>query len=318
MKAVLLFIIGAFALQVSAQVRVPGYHRSDGPYVIPYYRSYSDGYVYDNWRYENVRKENVRRSAPYNNTYVKRTAIRENSARRATINNIKHSAIKDKNIRRSTIRSTYSYPSNSYTYPAYNSAYTYINNSYSSSKYYVTSNFLNVRSGTSSKYTLTGTVYFGESVNVIEVYSNGWMQIQYSAYDNFSSSYVNKYGYVAGNYLSPINPRERTTYTYNTYDKYDSNVYSSIRRDYDYGTGGLCVWTNCGTDGDINIYIDDVYVGTLRDYFIDGIPKIGEEGTLLIEKPAGRYKLVAKGDNYTWSGTVQITKNKCLIQGLER
>ena len=309
MKAILFLIFGAFALQVSAQ----GYHRSDGSYVIPNYRSYSDGYVYDTWYYigyENVRRNNLRSSDSYNNHYIQREVIRDNRVRPATVReyNLRRTAINDKNIRRTTIRSAYYPPSN--TYSSYYNTYPYNNN------YYVTSEFLNVRSGASSNHSHIGTIYFGEGVNVLETYANGWMRIQYSGYDNFSSSYVNKYGYVAGNYLSPTNPKGKTVYTYNTYD---NNVYSSIRKvESNYGIGGLCIWTNCGTDGDINVYLDDEYVGTLKEYFTNGIPKSGEDGTLLIEKPAGRYKLVAKGDNYSWTGTVQITRDKCLIQGLER
>jgi len=37
------------AVEVSAQVYVPGYHKNDGTFVKPYFRSQSDGDTSNNW-----------------------------------------------------------------------------------------------------------------------------------------------------------------------------------------------------------------------------------------------------------------------------
>ena len=297
MRTVLLFIIMIITLQVNAQV----YRHNDGVNTRSIYRTYSDGYIYDNWRYtghSTTRKNDI--STNRSNAYWEREA------------------------KRSLIKSVYSHPSNSYSYSNNN----YTDSKYS--KYYVTTESLNVRSSTSSNSTLIGTLLWGENVNVIESYSNGWKKIKYTSYDSYTHSFKTRYGYVAGNYLSEINPNERYNYNtrYNTYNSnnnysnsntYSSNVYSSIKKtETNYGVGGLTIWTNCGTDGEIQVYIDGDYVGTLTYFFTNGIPKCNDSGTIFIEKPAGRYKLVAKGKQYTWSGTITITKNKCLIQGLEK
>ena len=316
MKATVLFIfMVAATLQVSAQANRLGYHRYDGTYVEPRYSSFSDGYIYDSW-------------CCTENTSYKKSAI----PKRYSYTNRKS------NPERVARRSVYSYPSrtsysNYYNYPSnrhyYDSGY---------STYYVNTGHLNVRSGPSSSYSQTGTLSYADRVDVIDSYSNGWKRIQYSYFDAYSSSFKTKYGYVAGNYLSTSNTYKnydysyRNNYIYNDNYKYRSNVYSTIdKREPDYGnvrivdevdtyygSGGISIWTDCGTDGEIKVYLDDVYVGSLTYYFTNEIPKCGEEGTLFIEKKPGTYTLVAQGEKYTWKGTVTITKNKCLIQGLER
>jgi len=316
MKAPLLFIILIATLHVSAQGHRLGYHRSDGSYVVLQDYTFSEGYVYDSWSCNENKVSKKRNISKRNADYYRKS-----------------------NPDRVTNRHTYSRPSNT--------SYTYYNN-YPSNKYYndskysthyVTTESLNVRSGPSSKHKLVGTLSYAESVSVIDSYSNGWKKIQYSHFDTYSSSFRTKYGYVAGNYLSKSKPYSNYDFTYNNYTYYDrnytsynrnnnsynrnynsynSNVYSSINKvEPDYGVGGLTIWTNCATDGDIIVYIDDVYVGVLTQSFTNRKPDCDEPGTLFIEKKAGKYKLVAKGDQNTWSGTITITKNKCLIQGLE-
>ena len=311
MKAFLLLIVlFVVTLQVSAQERRLGYHRYDGTYVEPQYRTFSDGYVYDSW-------------CCNENAVIKQRSI------------TKRYYDTNRSPRRASIKS--------YTYPSrkYNSYNNYYSNRYSNSnryntsgryyydsnysRYYVNTQSLNVRSGPSSTYELLGTLSYAESVTVLDTYTNGWTKIQYSFFDPYSSSFNTRYGYVAGNYLSTSKPNANYSYTtryndnYYNYNTYNSNVYSSISKASPrYEVGGITIWTNCGTDGEIKVYIDDVYVGMLTEYFTNGAPKCDEEGTLFIEKAAGTYNLVAKGEKNTWSGVVTITRNKCLIQGLER
>ena len=304
MKAILLFTIMLITLQVNAQVGTLGYHRYDGTYVSPEYRPYSDGQTYDNW-YNDESSTTKRRdiSARYSDDYRERSTeqrtTRPEYTQPARTNN-----------------SSYDYyPSNSNNSKLTNRDYT---NS-KQSTYYVTVRSLNIRSGPSTKHQLLGDLYYGESVDIVESYANGWKKIKYTSYDSRTYSFNTKYGYVSGSYLSTSKPYERYNDTRIEYNTYDSNIYTSSKRIESHaGIGGLTIWTNCGTDGGIRVYLDDEYIGTLTQYFTNGVPKCGESGTLFIEKPAGRYKLVAKGDRHTWNNTVIITKNKCLIQGLER
>ena len=312
MKTSLLIIIIFFAaFQINAQGHRLGYHRSDGSYVILQNYSYSEGYSYDSWRC-NENTANINRNISKRKTYTY------------------------PNVKRGKAVTKYTYPRSSHTYnKSYYNNYPskdYNNNS-KYSIYYVTTESLNVRSGPSSSYKLTGTLNYGESVTVLDSHSNGWNKIQYLYFDPYTSSFSTKYGYVAGNYLSASKPYNNYDYKYNdnrTYDsgydsynskynKYNSNIYSSFDKvDPNYGIGGLTIWTNCSTDGEIKVYLDGDYIGVLSRFFTNGVQKCGEPGTIFIEKEAGRYKLEAKGNRYTWSGTVTIVKNKCLIQGLER
>ena len=294
MKASLLFIVIFVTLQVSAQGHRLGYHRSDGSYAELQNYSSSEGYVYDSW-------------CCNENTVTKKRNISKRNA----------DTYWKSNPGRTTNKSTYSRPSR--TYNSYHSNYS--SNSYKyDSKYstdYVNIESLNVRSGPSSKYQLVGTLSYAERVSVLDSYSNGWKKIQYSYFDTYSSTIKTKYGYVAGNYLSKSEPYNNYDYTYHNYNTHSSNIYSSINKvETDYGIGGLTIWTNCVSDRDLKVYLNDEYIGMLTQFFTD-VPDCGESGTLFIEKKAGRYKLEAKGDHYTWSGTVTITKNKCLILGLE-
>jgi|GEM_PF-1940487 len=304
MKAILLFLIMLITIQVNAQVGTLGYHRYDGTYVSPEYRPYSDEHTYDNW-YSDERSTTKKR----------------------TISASSYDDYRERSTVRNTTRYTYSQPArtnnSSYSnYPSYSDNSKLKNRDYPDSKnstYYVTVRSLNIRSGPSVNHQLLGDLLYGESVNIVESYANGWEKIKYTSYDPYTYSFKTKYGYVSGSYLSTSKPYERYNDARIEYNTYDSNIYTSSKSiDSHSGIGGLTIWTNCGTDGGIRVYLDDVYIGTLTQYFTNGVPKCGESGTLFIEKPVGRYKLVAKGEQHTWSNTVIITKNKCLIQGLER
>lgn len=285
-------------LQSFAQVKVKGYYRKDGTYVKPHYRSNPDGNPYNNWSYPGNTNPYTGKTATgnpdtYLNNYYNRSSSSSNS-------------------------STYNYPSTTYSTPS-NSSY---NNSSSSyySNYYVTASSLNVRSGPSSSYTVVGSLSKSDNVKVIESYSNGWKKVQYSYYDFDSYSYRTMTGYVSGSYLSTSKPYFNDSYSNYNYS-YNNNTYSSLNSTtapYGYGNGRITIWTNCGTDGEIKIYLDGKYIGKLSQYFTDGTPDCGESGTLSVNKPVGTYKIEAKGNQNVWSGTITITKDRCLIQGLEK
>ena len=292
MKTSFIIIIVFFAaFQVNAQSDRLGYHRSDGLYVIPQCYSFSEGYTYDRW------------CCNENTATIKR--------------DIYKTYPKKKNIN-TVYEYNYSHPSR--THHKYYPPKKHFDNS-KYSIYYVTSKSLNIYLGPSTKHKLTGTLNYGESVTVLDSYTNGWTKIQYLHYDASSSSFKTKTGYISGNYLSAS--KSNDNYDYDTYkpnnNSYNSNIYSYIEKAANNNeVGGLTIWTNCATDREIEVYLDGEYVGVLSHVFTKGVPKCGESGTIFIEKAAGTYYLEAKGDQYTWSGTIKIVKNKCLIQGLER
>lgn len=85
---------------------------------------------------------------------------------------------------------------------------------------------------------------------------------------------------------------------------------------YGYGNGRLTFWTDSGNGGAVKIYLDGAYVGKLTKYFTKGSPDCGDAGTLSINQPAGTYRLEAKSESRSWSGTVTVTRDRCMIQGL--
>jgi len=299
MKAILLLFIFAITLQISAQVKVRGYYRKNGTYVQPHYRSNPDGNPYNNWSYPGNANPYTGKTATGNpDTYLN--------------NYYNRSSNSSKNL-------NYSYPSKTHTYRT-NSSYS---GSSSYSNYYVTVNSLNVRSGPSTNDSVIGSLSYANDVKVIETYTNGWNKIQYSYLDVETYSYETKIGYVSGNYLSTTNPHFSDSYSNTNYSKsYKSdNTYSSINRTsspYGYGNGRITFWTNCSIDGDIKVYLEGAYIGKLTQYFTDNTPGCGDSGTLSVDKPAGTYKLEAKGNKYFWSGIITITEDRCLIQGLEK
>ena len=183
----------------------------------------------------------------------------------------------------------------------------------SSSNYYVSSTSLNVRSGPST--TVIGWLVKSDKVQVVENYTNGWKKVKYTHYDTYSYSYKTKTGYVLGKYLSSYNN------SYSSQSSRDFNYdYSTLKNTtypYGYGKGRLTIWTDCGYDGVIKVLLDGEYIGSLTKYF-NSPPACGENGTLSVNKPAGKYKIEAYGNEKVWSGTITITRDRCLIQKLEK
>jgi len=287
-------------LQAFAQVKVKGYYRKAGTYVKPHYRSNPDGNPYNNWSYPGNTNPYTGKTATGNpDTYLKNYNNRSSS---------------------SSSSSSYTYPSTTYSTPS-SSSYNGTSSSYYSNNY-VTANTLNVRSGPSTNYSVIGSVTYADNVKVVESYTNGWKKIQYTYYDMDSYSTKTKLGYVSGSYLSSSNPYFKdNTINYSNYSNSTSNSYSTLSSTsspYGNGNGRITIWTNCGTDGEIKIYLDGSYIGKLTQFFTDGTPDCGESGTLSINKPAGTYKIEAKGSENVWSGTITISKDRCLIQGLEK
>lgn len=301
MRVLLIVLTVLMSFQILAQVKVKGYYRKDGTYVKPHYRSNPDGNPYNNWSYPgnvNPYTEKVATGNP--DTYLKNYY---------------------NNYSNSYSYSSYRYPSSTYSAPSNNS----FNNNYYSNYYYVKSNYLNVRSGPSTNYSIIGTLSYFDNVKVIDSYNNGWKKIEYSQFDYDSYSFKNRVGYVSGNYLSSSNPynlgnnniynnySNRSNFSNNTF--YDSYVNSPP---YGYDNGILTIWTDCGDDGEIKIYLDDIYIGKLTQYFTNVEPHCGQYGTVSVFKPAGTYRIEAKGTSRAWSGTITIKQNQCSSQKLSK
>ena len=290
MRQILIIILIFLSLQAFTQVRVRGYYKKDGTYVQPHYRSNPDGNPYNNWSYPGNTNPYTGKVAPGNpETYLK---------------------------------NYYNPSSNSSTYHSSYSNSSYSNSSLSNNYYsinYVTVNSLNVRDGPSTNYQVIGSLSYANDVTIMGNNSNGWVKIQYTDYNDFdfnSFSSKIKYGYVYGAYLSGSNPLIDGLKTNNSNSTY--SIISKTIHPFETGTGSLTIWTDCDNDGEIKINLDNIYIGTLTNYFSKGTPTCGENGTLSIIKPAGSYKLTAKSYQNIWSGTISITEEQCLIQKLEK
>lgn len=75
-------------------------------------------------------------------------------------------------------------------------------------------------------------------------------------------------------------------------------------------TGSLSFWTNYGKE-EINIYVENQYVGTLDSFFNNGTPNCGQDGTVVYTNKPGTYNYIAVSNKYRWSGSFTITSNNC-------
>jgi len=68
---------------------------------------------------------------------------------------------------------------------------------------------------------------------------------------------------------------------------------------------GFCFWvSNSSATGNLSIYINSTYVGSLSVYFPSGTPNWGQTGTLVVSKGAGTYSISARDqDGNTWGPT---------------
>lgn len=299
MRILLILLTLILTLQATAQVKVKGYYRKDGTYVKPHYRSNPDGNPYNNWSYPGNTNPYTGKTATGNpDTYLK------NYYNRST---------------NSTRTPSYTSPTTTYSNSSNNRSYNSSSSTYYSTNY-VTAQSLNVRSGPSTNYSVVGSLKYADNVKIVESYNNGWKKIQYSYYDMNSYAFKTKLGYVSGNYLSSSNPYF-SDYSSATSNYFSNTTYSNLSATsspYGYGNGRITIWTNCGTDGEIKVYLNGSYIGKLTQFFTDGTPDCGDSGTLSVNKPAGTYKIEAKGSENVWIGTITISKDRCLILGLEK
>ena len=83
------------------------------------------------------------------------------------------------------------------------------------------------------------------------------------------------------------------------------------------GTGKISFWSNMKSGGNINIYVEGNYIGTLTSYFNNGTPICGQSGTVTFEYKPGTYNYKATNNNGSWSGTISIfSVGDCLLKCL--
>lgn len=75
----------------------------------------------------------------------------------------------------------------------------------------------------------------------------------------------------------------------------------------DYGKASI--WTSVSERFDI--YLDNDFKGTVTQYFANGQPNCGQDGTLWLLLPAGQYSFYAKGSRNNWTGTLKVNKGEC-------
>lgn len=86
------------------------------------------------------------------------------------------------------------------------------------------------------------------------------------------------------------------------------------RNPFGRGNGSVSVYTNRSTDN-INIFVDEKYVGTLKHYLAQGQPICGQEGTVFVTMPSGTYKVEGRGVNGEyWVSTVVVVEGQCFLQ----
>lgn len=119
--------------------------------------------------------------------------------------------------------------------------------------------------------------------------------------DNFSTKgnvnpYTGKEGW--------ITPDNNTLYNNNTYSSYSS---WTNRGDYKVG-----FWTDFGRGGQIKIYIDNIYAGTLDKYFINETPSCETTGALSLNFDAKTYNMKAvDAYGYYWNYNITLSGDKC-------
>lgn len=88
---------------------------------------------------------------------------------------------------------------------------------------------------------------------------------------------------------------------------YDNNSTYSFS-----GTGYLIVFTNCDNSGNVDVYVDGNYMGTLDKYYHSWSEPtdFGDEGTISIEVDGGYHTIDAISEGSYWSTSLAVYSNK--------
>jgi hypothetical protein len=76
--------------------------------------------------------------------------------------------------------------------------------------------------------------------------------------------------------------------------------------------GKVSFYSSNKRSGNIGIFIDDSFEGTIKYYFAKkAIPDCGQDGTLTIQKKPGTYTFKAVSSSGEWTGKIVIKENSC-------
>lgn len=181
----------------------------------------------------------------------------------------------------------------------------------------VTSANLNVRSGASTTSSIITSLTKGDKVEIIEKVNENWTKVKVQYFDKFDN-YKTSYGYVYSAYISE-GDNDNDDDLREAYEaagiEFPSN--NSTSSNTNSTTGKIIFWTDCGTDGEIFVYVGTEFIGKLTTFY-DEAPYSNYEGTVSISKPAGTYKFSAKGSKFSWTGEVSITNGQTVLKKLSK
>lgn len=63
--------------------------------------------------------------------------------------------------------------------------------------------------------------------------------------------------------------------------------------------------------GQIDVFVEGYFIGTIKKSFKEGTPSCGQDGTVVYENKPGTYNYVAKSSRHTWKGTITISGSSC-------
>ena len=79
-------------------------------------------------------------------------------------------------------------------------------------------------------------------------------------------------------------------------------------------TGQVMFWSTVGNEGDISIYVDGFYAGTLTQYYTSSPSSCGASGGLTLDLTVGSHSYTARSDaGSTWSDSFSVTEGGCLL-----
>lgn len=82
--------------------------------------------------------------------------------------------------------------------------------------------------------------------------------------------------------------------------------------------GKIAFWTDYKKAGNVDLYVDGDFIGTLKSYFKDGEPICEQDGVITFTYKPGTYSFEGKSKKMSWSGSITVYENQCLKQKLKK
>lgn len=83
-------------------------------------------------------------------------------------------------------------------------------------------------------------------------------------------------------------------------------------------SGKISFWTDYKRAGNVDLYVDGYFIGTLKSYFNEGEPNCEQDGVITFNYKPGTYNFEAKSEKLSWSGSITIYENQCIKQKLNK